>query len=443
MEVSVETLTGLERRLTIQLPIEPIDADYTQRLVEMAKTAKINGFRPGKVPVKEIKKRHGKAVRMEILNEVMRTGFIDAVSQEDISPVGMPHFKLESDETGKPFSFIADFEIYPEVEVQPLGSIKVEKLVAEINEEDIDKVIENVRQQHSEWEDLDKAAENGDQVLIDFEGKIDGESFEGGSATDTPLTLGSGQMIAGFESGLEGSKADDVKELSLKFPDDYHSADVADKDVLFKVTVHKVQGKKLPELDDAFVEKLGVKGGISVFRDEVRKNMEMEKEQAEKKSIKDQVFKNLAQLNTVELPKAMVKNEVERLQQQMFQQFGGGQQFDPSMLPADLFTERAEESAKVGLLVSEIIKANDLKADGDKVRETVEELASRYGEPEQVVNWYYSNTDKLAEIESMVLEDTVIAHILDKADVTEKTVSYEELFKAPEEEESKEAVVAE
>lgn len=432
MEVSVETLSGLERRLTIQLPVEPIDADYEKRIAEMARTAKINGFRPGKVPAKEMKKRHGKALRMEILNEAMRTGFIEAVSQKELNPVGLPQFNLESDEPGKPFSFSANFEVYPEVDVQPLENVKVEKLVAEISEEDIDNVIENVRQQHAEWEDLDRAAAVEDQVIIDFEGKVDGEVFDGGSATDTPLILGSGQMIEGFEKGLEGARASENRTLSLKFPDDYHGADVAGKDVEFRVTVKKVQGKKLPELDEAFVEKLGVEGGLEAFRGEVRKNMEMEKEQAEKKSVKDQVFKNLAELNTVELPKAMIQNEIQRLQQQMLQQFGGGQQLDPSMLPPDLFTERAEESAKVGLIVSEIIKVNDLKADGEKVRASVEEIASRYGEPEEVVNWYYSNTDKLAEIESVVLEDAVIAHILEKADVTEKKVSYEELFKAPE-----------
>ena len=432
MEVSVETLTGLERRLTIQLPVEPIEADYEKRLIEMARTAKINGFRPGKVPVKEMKKRHGKAVRMEILNEAMRTAYFSAVSQENLSPAGMPKFSLESDEAEKPLSFSADFEVYPEVEVQPLENIKVEKLTADIGDDDIDKVIDNVRQQHAEWVDLDAAALDENQVIIDFEGKIDGELFDGGSATDSPLTLGSGQMIDGFESGLLGTKAGETKNLSLKFPDDYQGADVAGKDVEFVVTVQKVQGKQLPDLDEAFVEKLGVKGGLDAFRDEVRKNMEQEKDQAQKKGVKDQVFKNLAELNTVEIPKAMIENEVQRLQQQMLQQFGGGQQLDPSMLPADLFTERAEESAKVGLLVSEIIKENELKADGEKVREAVEEIASRYGEPEEVVNWYYSNTEKLAEIESVVLEDAVIAHILEKADVSEKSVGYEDLFKAPE-----------
>ena len=438
MEVSVETLAGLERRLTIQLPVEPIEADYEKRLVEMARSAKINGFRPGKVPVKEMKKRHGKAIRMEILNESMRTAYFEAVSQEKLSPAGMPKFNLESDEPGKPLSFSADFEVYPEVEVHPLEDINVESLVADINEEDIDKVIDSVRQQHAQWIDLDSEAADENQVIIDFEGKIDGELFEGGSATETPLTLGSGQMIDGFESGLLGVKAGEKRNLSLRFPDDYQGEDVAGKSVEFTVTVQKVQGKQVPDLDDAFVEKLGVKGGLDTFRDEVRKNMEQEKEQAQKKGVKDQVFKCLADLNTVEIPKAMLESEIQRLQQQMFQQFGGGQQFDPSMLPADMFTERAEESAKVGLLVSEIIKENDLKADGEKVRNAIEEIASRYGEPEEVVNYYYSNTDKLAEIESVVLEDTVIAHILEKANVSEKSVSYEELFKAPDVEEIEE-----
>ena len=438
MEVSVETLTGLERRLTIQLPVEPIEVDYEKKLVEMARSAKINGFRPGKVPVKEMKKRHGRAIRMEILNESMRAAYFEAISQEKLSPAGMPKFNLESDEPGKPLSFSADFEVYPEVDVHPLEDINVESLIADINEEDIDKVIDSVRQQHAEWIDLDSEAADENQVVIDFEGKIDGELFDGGSASETPLTLGSGQMIDGFESGLLGAKAGEKRNLSLQFPDDYQGEDVAGKSVEFAVTVQKVQGKQVPDLDDAFVEKLGVKGGLDTFRDEVRKNMEQEKDQAQKKGVKDQVFKSLAELNTVAIPKAMLESEIQRLQQQMFQQFGGGQQFDPSMLPADMFTERAEESAKVGLLVSEIIKVNELKADGEKVRNAIEEIASRYGEPEEVVNYYYSNTDKLAEIESVVLEDTVIAHILEKANVSEKSVSYEDLFKAPDVEETEE-----
>jgi len=430
MEVSLETLAGLDRRLLIQLPAESVDADFEQRIAEMAKKAKIPGFRPGKVPVNEIKRRHGKALRMEIINEVMRKSFFDAVSQQKLTPVGYPKFNILNDAAKKGLEFSAEFEVYPEVKLQTFNTLKIEKPVAEITEADVDHVIENVREQHKEWEELARAASSGDQVLIDYAGKIAGEAFDGGSAEDVSLVLGSGQMIDGFEQGIEGATAGETRILQLKFPDQYHGEDVAGKNVEFTITVKKVLGKKLPEVNESFVKKLGVQGDLSSFRDEVRKNMTHEKEQAEKRNIKEQIFKGLVEQNKIELPKALVKNEIRRLQQRMFQQFGGGQQFDPSLLPEDLFIERAQESAAVGLIISAIIKENNLKADGDKVRAMVEDLASRYDRPEQVVNWYYNNNEKLAEIEAVVLEDAVIAHILETASVSNKEVSYESLFKS-------------
>jgi trigger factor len=430
MEVSLETLAGLDRRLLIQLPAESVDADFEQRVAEMAKKAKISGFRPGKVPVNEIKRRHGKALRMEIINEVMRKSFFDAVSQQKLTPVGYPKFNILNDAAKKGLEFSAEFEVYPEIKVQEFGALKIEKPVAEITEADVDHVIESVREQHKEWEELAGAASSGDKVLIDYVGKIEGEAFDGGSAEDASLVLGSGQMIDGFEQGIEGATAGETRILQLKFPDQYHGEEVAGKNVEFIITVKKVLGKKLPEVNESFVEKLGVPGGLSSFRDEVRKNMTHEKEQAEKRNIKEQIFKGLVEQNKIELPKTLVKNEIRRLQQRMFQQFGGGQQFDPSLLPEDLFVERAQESAAVGLIISAIIKENNLKADADKVRAMIDDLASRYDQPEQVVNWYYNNNEKLAEIEAVVLEDAVIAHILETASVSNKEISYESLFKS-------------
>lgn len=430
MEVSLETLAGLDRRLLIQLPAESVDVDFEQRVAEMAKKAKIPGFRPGKVPINEIKRRHGKALRMEIINDVMQKSFFEAVSQQNLMPAGYPKFNVLNDEAKKGLEFSAEFEVYPEIKVQDFGTLNIEKPVVEITEADVDYVIESVREQHKEWEELARAARSGDQVIIDYAGKIGGETFDGGSAEEVSLVLGSGQMIDGFEQGIEGAAVGETRILQLKFPDQYHGENVAGKEVEFTITVKKVLGKKLPEVNESFVEKLGVQGGLSCFRDEVRKNMTHEKEQAEKRNIKEQIFKGLVEQNKIELPKVLVKNEVRRLQQRMFQQFGGGQQFNPSLLPEDLFIERAQESAAVSLIISAIVKENNLKADGDKVRAMIDDLASRYDRPEQVVNWYYNNNEKLAEIESVVLEEAVIAHILETASVSNKEVNYKDLFKS-------------
>lgn len=428
MQVSLETLAGLERRLVIQVPAESVDVDFERRISEMSRQAKIAGFRPGKVPVHEIKRRYGKDLRLEIVNEVMRKSFIDAVSQQNISPVGYPKFSIMNDVAQQGLQFSAEFEVYPEVKVS-LDGLKVLRLSAEINEADVDHVIENIREQHAEWEEQARNAASGDQVIINYEGKIDGVAFEGGTAEDVALVLGSGQMIEGFEQGIIGAKAGETRVLQLKFPDEYHGKDVAGKSAEFTIRVNKVTEKKLPEVNESFVEKLGVKEGVSGFRDEVRKNMTHEKEQAEQRQLKDQVFKGLLELNELEVPKALIKSEIMRLQRRMFQQFGGGQQFDPSMLPEELFADKAKESASVGLIVSAIIKENNLKADESEVRAKIEELASRYERPEQVVNWYYNNKEKLAEIEALVLEETVVGHILQQAAVEDRVVAYEELFK--------------
>ena len=433
MEVSVETLSGLERKLTIQSAADIVDSAFDKRVQEMAKTMKINGFRNGKVPTREIKRRHGKALYQEVLDDAMRKAYFEALTQEKLSPAGMPEFALNTEKTGDTLEFTAVFEVYPEIDVQPFGGIKVKKLTAEINDTDIDKVIETIREQHKEWIDVMRPAADGDQLLIDYAGTVDGETFDGGTAEGSALELGSKGMIEGFEQGLEGAEVGEKRVLDLIFPEKYHSEELSGKAVQFAVTVNSIAEKKLPEVDDAFVKTLGVEGGVESFRGEVEKNMVHEKTQAEKKQIKDQILEGLLDLNTVDVPKASVQAEVQRLQQQMLQQFGGeGQQFDPSMLPADIFVEQAKKTAAIGLIVAEVVKKDELKADPAEVRTMIEEIAARYGQPEDVINWYYGNQEKLTEIESIVLEDTVITHILDKADVTEADVSYEELFKTAE-----------
>lgn len=443
MEVSVETLSGLERRLTVGVPAETIEADLNRKLQELSKTVKINGFRPGKVPAREVKRRYGKQLRQEILGDIIRDTFGQAVDQENLNPAGSPNIETKNDKAGESFEYTATFEVFPEIELKGLDGVKVEKLVAEITADDIDNMIANILQQHKSWETADRAAALDDQVIIDFVGTKDGEPFEGGSADANPLVLGSGSMIPGFEDGLVGLKAGEEKTLALTFPEDYQAEELAGQSVEFKVSVKEVNKPLIPELNDEFATKMGVEGGVEAFKEAVKKNMARELEQGVKNKLKSQLMDKLLEKNDqVEVPKALIKNEIHRMQQQMLQQFGGGANFDPSMFPQDLFTEQATRSVTLSLLVGEIIKAQGITADAARVRSTIEEAAQHYEQPEMVVNWYYSNQEKLAEVEAGVLEEQVVDYILSTVELEEIPSSYEDVLKRPALEENQEAAAS-
>lgn len=427
MQVSVETTSGLERRLTVGVPAEKLESAVESRLRDAQKNLRIDGFRPGKVPMREIKRRYGNAVRNEALGEIMRDSFIKAIEEEKIEPAGMPQFEPKTNEPGKDLEFIATFEVYPEIELAGFNGLSVEKPVAEVSDADIDTMIENLRKQRASWEESDAPAEQGDRVNIDYRGTRDGEAFDGGSAEGQNLVLGSGSMIPGFEDGLTGLKAGDEKTLKLTFPEDYQAEELQGKAVEFAVKVNKVEKQKLPEIDDEFIAAFGVsEGGEEAFRVEVRRNMERELSNAVRGKLKEQVMDGLVKAHEFDVPAALVRNEVQRMREQMLQQFGGGQQFDPSLLPDDLFSEQAERSVRLGLIVREILEKNEMKADADKVRERIEEIASQYEQPQEVLNYFYSNQQQLQQVEGAVLEEQVVEMVLDQATVTEKSVSYEE-----------------
>jgi len=349
--------------------------------------------------------------------------------QEKLNPAGAPSVEPKSMEEGKDFEYIATFEVYPEVALAGFEDISVERLESEVTDADVDTMLDTLRKQNTRFEAVERAAENGDQVTIDFVGKIDGEAFQGGTANGTNLVLGSGRMIPGFEEGLVGAKAGDSLTLNVTFPEDYQNLDLAGKAAEFETTVQAVAAPVLPELDDEFFAQFGVtEGGLDGFRAEVRKNMERELRQAIKTKVKAQVMDGLLESNTVEVPKALISSEIDRLREQAAQQFGGAN-FDVSQLPAELFEEQAKRRVSLGLIVAEVVKQNDIKPDNDRVRAMVEELASAYQEPEQVVNWYYQNEQQLGEIQSVVLEEQVVDTVLQKAQVTDKKVAYEEAVK--------------
>ncbi|MBB1520887.1 trigger factor [Aquipseudomonas campi] len=431
MQVSVESTSALERRMTIGVPAERIETEVTKRLQQTARRAKVAGFRPGKVPMSVIRQRYEDSARQEALGDLIQATFYEAIVEQKLNPAGAPAVEPKSFEKGKDLEYVAIFEVIPEIQVAGLDSIAIERLQAEVADADVDNMLEILRKQNTRFEASDRAAENGDQLTIDFVGKVDGEVFAGGSAKGTQLVLGSGRMIPGFEDALVGVKAGEERVITPTFPADYQNLDLAGKAAEFTVTVTAVAAPQLPELNDEFFTLFGVKeGGLEGFRAEVRKNMERELRQAIKSKVKNQVMEGLLAANPVEVPKALIGNEVNRLRVQAVQQFGGN--IKPDQLPAELFEEQAKRRVSLGLLVAEVVKQFELKPDDARVREVIEEMASAYQEPQQVVAWYYKNDQQLNEVRSVVLEEQVVDTVLQKAKVTDKAVSYEEAVKPAE-----------
>jgi len=428
MQVSVENTSALERRMTIGVPAERIETEVNKRLQQTARKAKIPGFRPGKVPMSVIRQRYEDGARQEALGDLIQATFYEAVVEQKLNPAGAPSVEPKTFEKGKDLEYIATFEVFPEFSVAGFESVSVERLSADVADSDLDNMLEILRKQNVRYEAADRAAANEDQLTIDFVGKIDGEAFAGGSATGTQLVLGSGRMIPGFEDGLVGAKAGEERVLNLSFPEDYQNLELAGKVAEFTVTVTSVSAPALPELNEVFFNQFGIKEAtLEGFRTEVRKNMERELRQAIKSKVKNQVMDGLLAANPIEVPKALLENEVNRLRVQAVQQFGGN--IKPDQLPAELFEEQAKRRVELGLIVAEVVKQFDLKPDEARVRELIQEMASAYQEPEQVVAWYYKNEQQMNEVRSVVLEEQVVDTVLQKASVTDKAVSYEEAVK--------------
>ncbi|GGF75208.1 trigger factor [Alteromonas lipolytica] len=430
MQVSVETTQGLERRLTITVPAESVDNAVKSRLQQLAKTQRINGFRPGKVPVSVIKKRYGQAVRQEVAGDVMQQNFYQAIVQEKINPAGMPSFELTKDQDGEDFEFVAKFEVYPEVEVKGVDEIEIEKTVVEISDEDLDSMLETLQKQHGEWKEVKRKARKDDRIVIDFVGTIDGEEFDGGKAEDFTLELGKERMIPGFEKPLVGAKKDDEVIVDVTFPEDYHAEALKGKEAQFKVNVKKVEGLTLPKVDEEFAKLFGIEDGdVEALKAEVRKNMERELSQTLKTQLKEDVIAKLVEKNEIDLPAALVDQEVNALREQAKQRFsqqGGGANLPD--LPADLFKDNATRRVTIGLLLGEIIKQNDLKADQEKVDSLIETMASAYEDPQEVVDYYKNNQELMQQMQNVALEEQAIEWVVAQAKVTEVSKPFDEVM---------------
>lgn len=418
--------------MTVSVPEERIADQVKDRLKELVRTVKIDGFRPGKVPFGVVQKRFGPRVREEVMGEVLRTSFSEALSAEELRPVGEPSIEPGNIEPGNGMSYTATFEVYPAIEIAPVEDLKIEKPVCEIGDADVTKMIETLRDQHKTWNPVERASADGDQITIDFEGKLDGEVFEGGTAENFELVLGLGQMIDGFEEGLVGKTAGAETVLELKFPENYQAQHLAGKDVQFNVTVKQVAEPVLAELNDEFFAKFGVQeGGEEAFRKEVLENMERERERALQRQFNTAVLNTVAAANELPLPQALVAAEIQRMQQQalqsMMQRGAPPENFDPAAM-ADMFQEPAKKRVKLGLLMAEMIKTAGITADPAKVRETIESMAASYEDSAAVMKWYYEEPQRLQEIEAMCLEDEAVNWIVERAQVSEVPISFDDLM---------------
>jgi trigger factor len=433
MQVSIETTSPLERRLTIGVPAARVEQEVNARLQRAAQTAKLDGFRPGKVPMKVIRQRFGSGVRQEVLGEVVSQSFAEAVRQEKLRPAGQPSIEAKTIEEGKDLEYVATFEVFPDIVPADYSAIEVVKPVAEVTDADVDKMIDTLCKQQGTWIDVERAAANGDQVNIDYVGTKGGEAFAGGSAEGSDLVLGSGRMIPGFEDAIVGMQIGAEKVAPLSFPADYHNEELKGAAVEFKIKLNGVKEQKPAALDDELFSRFGVKdGGLEQFRKDVADNMRRELKNATRNKIKNQVMDGLLQAHAdLVVPAAMVGEEIKGLRNQTVQQFGGARNdLDfATILPDDMFRAQAEKRVKLGLILNELINRDSIRPDATRVRSLIEEVASTYEDPQEVIDWYYGNRQQLQSIEASVAEEQIVEKLLEGANVTEKVCGYEEALK--------------
>lgn len=431
MQVQLETLSTLERRMNIALPMAAIDAQVTERLKRVARNAKIQGFRPGKAPIKVVEMNYGPQVREEVLGEQVQQGFYKAVSEQKLRVAGYPRFEPVADAADKDsFKFAATFEIFPEVKVGELADKEIEKPLTPVGDAEIEKTIDILRKQRTRYERVERAAAAGDRVIIDFKGAIDGVPFEGGSSENFPFVLGQGQMLADFETGVTGMKEGDIKSVEVAFPEDYHGKDVAGKTAVFEILLKNVAAATLPEVNEEFAKQLGIADGdVEKMRAEIRKNVEREVKRRLTARTKENVMQALLDATEIELPKSLVQLEIGRLVEQARRDLESrGMKVQDMPFPPELFQQQAERRVALGLILAEVVEANKLEATQEQVKAMIAEFADSYEQPEEVIKWYYESADRLEGPTSMALEENVVAFVLGKAKVVEKEVAFDALM---------------
>lgn len=430
MQVSVETTNGLERKMTVVIEEERLSSVIDGRLQDMTKTVKVKGFRPGKVPLKIVKQQYAEQVRQEVVGDVLQSTLYEAIGQEKLNPAGQPRVDSIKSDPGKGMEYTALFEVYPEVKLGDLSKETIEKPITELTDSDVADMLETVRGQHKEWVSVERAAKDGDQLNINFKGMIDGELFAGGEANDMAIELGSGRMIKGFEEGLIGAKSGDDVVLNVTFPDDYHAKELAGKPVQFDTHINKVEESKLPELDDDFAKKLGIKdASVESMHKEIKASMQLELDTRLTTKTKTAVMDALINAHDFEVPKAMVEEESEAIKKNMIENLKQQGMQDQGMeINASMFADQAIRRVKLGLIMSEIVKSEKIEADEDSVKKKVEEIAAPYEQPQQVVDYYNADKQRLAEVRALVTEEQVVDWAMEKSKVVDKSVSFKEIM---------------
>ena len=424
MQVSVETGEGSERILKIQVPAETINQAVESRLQSMRGNIKIDGFRPGKVPVSVIKKRYGTQIFQEVAGEMIQNSFRDALTQENLKPAGDPSIDPQTMELGQPLEYTATFDVMEEITLAPVADLNIERLEAEVSGSDVDNMIETLRTQRVDWKEEDRAAEDGDRVSVSFAGTIDGEAFDGGSSENTPVVIGSGSMIPGFEDQLKGLSKADATSIKVPFPDDYKAQDLAGKEAEFAIEVKLVESPSLPEVNEEFAKIFGIEdGNVDKLKAEIKNNMERELSNRIRADLKSKVIEQLLEKNQVNAPKSVVQEEMHALQKQT------AEMMQVQEAPLETFTEEATKRVKLGIIFSELAKVAAVVPTQDMVKERIESMAKDYSDPEEFVKHYFGNQDLLKSVENIVIEDLIIDWVVNGATVTGAKTTFEKLMK--------------
>ncbi len=433
MAVNVETLDKLERKITLNLPLASIQGEVDSRLKRLARTVKMDGFRPGKVPMSVVQQRYGYSVQYEVLNDKVGEAFSQAANEAQLRVAGQPRITEKDDAPEGEVSFDAVFEVFPEVKIGDLSEAEVERTSAEVTDEAIDKTIDILRKQRRTFAQraMGSAAEDGDRVSVDFEGKIDGEPFSGGKAEGFQFLIGEGQMLKEFEDAVRGMKVGESKTFPLAFPEDYHGKDVAGKTADFMVTVKNIEAAHLPEVNDQMVKSLGIEdGSVDALRADIKKNLEREVKFRLLARNKQAAMEALLSKAELDLPNASVQSEIERLRDAARADLKqrGIKDADKADIPDDIFRPQAERRVRLGLVVAELVKSQELQAKPEQIKTHIEELSASYEQPEDVVRWYYSDRNRLGEVEAVVIENNVTDYVMSKAKVSDKALSFDELM---------------
>jgi trigger factor len=430
MQTTIENLSALERRLTMAVPAAEIDKQVDERLKRIARTVKMAGFRPGKVPMKLVAQQYGPQVRSEVIGDAVERAFSDAVRGQNLRVAGYPRVEPKQGGDDASLEFTATFEVYPEVALGDLSQATIERPVLAVTDAEVDKTLEVLRKQRVKFEPAERAAETGDRVAIDFVGRIDGAEFPGGKGEDFAVVLGEGRMLPDFEAGVAGMKAGESRQVPVRFPEDYHGKDVAGKTAEFEIAVKRVEAPRLPDIDAEFAKTLGIADGdLAKMRAEVRQNVEREVKKRLGADLKNRVMQALLDAHKPELPRALIDMEIQRLVQNARADLESrGMKMENLPIDPQLFEEQAKRRVALGLVVGEAVKKNDLGAKPEQVRVLVEEQAQSYEQPTEVVRWFYSQPERLAEFEGVVVEDNVVGWVLKQAKVVDKPVAFEQLM---------------